>query len=591
MIQRPRSDLGTIVVHWLITASLLGAALTGLAIASVDFPDLWLVHHLGFLLPGENVWPLHLEMGIALIGSLAAYVTYMSRANLGGRVAFTAARLRALFMTGRPRWAAVNMLLYWMLFIALTLEILSGLLLFLGFGGMLTIHLHLTWFFLAYLVLHPTVHWLYGGEGQLWRIFRPQIRIPQPAPQLVDALIEHVQLLEAGKSYPDSVSKPPARGRPPKQAVTVAMPLAIAVAAGAAMLPLSTTVDERTRQSLRIVKIDAAMAPDINGDLSDAAWRRAPMTTVLTQHGANFEGGDSLIEVRAIHDGTFAYFAFTWTDPTRSLKHMPLVKREDGWHLMRSASAGNETQFYEDKFAVLLVAGGQPLLGKGIHFGRQPLRDKPESATGRGLHYLAAGVGDIWQWRAAHGGMAGWVDNGHFGAPLPASATEAAGRYTGGFALDPEPAPYRDNFDSISGEDTYPRVRPLRFPRTAARILRIESLNVDPENSDEGSYRSWLTADDSVPYSEELDRLLPSGAVIPSVLLTTVPVNRPDFAGPTGMGHWAGGRWCLEVRRRLDTGRPFDVAIKTGALMWVAAFDHAETWHTYHVRPLKLEVE
>ena len=40
---------------------------------------------------------------------------------------------------------------------------------------------------------------------------------------------------------------------------------------------------------------------------------------------------------------------------------------------------------------------------------------------------------------------------------------------------------------------------------------------------------------------------------------------------------------------RLATG--VDVAIKTGALMGVAAFDHAETWRTYHVRPLELEVE
>jgi hypothetical protein len=33
------------------------------------------------------------------------------------------------------------------------------------------------------------------------------------------------------------------------------------------------------------------------------------------------------------------------------------------------------------------------------------------------------------------------------------------------------------------------------------------------------------------------------------------------------------------------------VAIKTGALMWVAAFDQAETSHTYNVRPLELVVE
>ncbi len=128
----------------------------------------------------------------------------------------------------------------------------------------------------------------------------------------------------------------------------------------------------QSRQALRIVRINAAEAPVIDGDVSDAAWRRALAQTIVTQHGANFDGGESRVEVRALHDGTFAYFAFTWTDPTRSLKHMPLVKQEDGWRLMRSASVGNEAELHEDKFAVLLAAGGQHLIGKGIHFGGSP---------------------------------------------------------------------------------------------------------------------------------------------------------------------------------------------------------------------------
>ncbi len=297
----------------------------------------------------------------------------------------------------------------------------------------------------------------------------------------------------------------------------------------------------------------------------------------------------SKVEVRALHDGTFAYFAFTWTDPTRSLKHMPLVKQEDGWRLMRSASAGNEAELHEDKFAVLLAAGGGHLIGAGIHFGRQPIPGKPEGATGRGLHYIAGGYGDIWQWRASHGGLNGRVDNGHFGPPLPASAAHSAGRYPGGFELDPGGLPYQNNFELLSDRETYPLVRPRRFPKSHDALHLLQSMSLDPEKSDAETSAWWLKTDETEAFSDELNEQVPVGTIIPSVILAPQAAEQPtDIAGAA---RWAACRWTLEVKRRLDTGGQFDVAIKTGALMWVAAFDHAETWHTYHVRPLELEVE
>jgi hypothetical protein len=315
------------------------------------------------------------------------------------------------------------------------------------------------------------------------------------------------------------------------------------------------------------------------------------VTTVLTQHGANFDNGESKVEIRALNDGEFAYFAFTWTDPTRSLTHMPLVKREDGWHLMRSGPEGNETQFHEDKFAVLLAPGGQHLIGKGIHLGQQPLSDKPASATGRGLHFVESGLVDVWQWRASHGGMAGWVDDDHFGPPLEASGAASSMRYPGGFAQDPGASPYQDNFEVISNLETYPLVRPRRLPKDLNRALKLPALGLNPEISSPESADFWMLEDDSEPYSKERDRVLPVGSIIPSVILSLNFGRHSDFGDVTGTAHWAAGRWTLELKRRLDTGSPFDVPIKTGALMWVAPFDHAETWHSYHVRPLVLEVE
>ena len=46
-----------------------------------------------------------------------------------------------------------------------------------------------------------------------------------------------------------------------------------------------------------------------------------------------------------------------------------------------------------------------------------------------------------------------------------------------------------------------------------------------------------------------------------------------------------------EIARRLDTSSNHDVAIHSGIAMWVSAFDHSQTRHTRHMRPLILELE
>jgi Ethylbenzene dehydrogenase/Prokaryotic cytochrome b561 len=591
--QPPKTDLGTIVIHWLIASSLLVCAVTGLSIACADNPELFASRYFGFLLPGEEVWYYHLVFGVILFSSVLAYAAYIRRANLVSRIALPSIQLTT-FLRGRTLFTVLNVLLYWLLFAALASALITGFLLLAGWGEYWRrLHLNATWFFLGFFFFHPLLHWLYGGKSQLTRIFRPRLRLPKPAPELVDALIERVQQLETEKSTFAVAAAVTGGGNKPemRKAITVLAPLAFSAAAGAGAFLLCVSFEKASRETLKIIRVSPGSAPAIDGELSDAVWRKAPPATVLTQHGANFDGGESRIEVRAIHDGTFAYFTFIWHDPTRSFLHMPLVKREDGWHLMRSAGPGNETKVHEDKFAVLLAPGGRPLIGNGIHLGHKPVPGRPAGATGRGLHFIVGGSAEVWQWRASHGGMLGFIDHGHFSAPLPASATSVGGRYTGGFSLDGGPLPYRDNFEILTKEETSPRVRPHLLPSSAARILKLAALTIDPEKSDDRASSPWLTPSDSVPYSEEVDGLIPPGAVIPSIILFPDLIKDAASAGITGGAHWASGRWSLEVRRRLDTGNPSDTVIKTGALMWVAAFDHAETWHTYHIRPVKLEVE
>ncbi|MFX9740627.1 hypothetical protein ABTP03_19715, partial [Acinetobacter baumannii] len=74
---------------------------------------------------------------------------------------------------------------------------------------------------------------------------------------------------------------------------------------------------------LQVQRIASSDAPLLDGDTSDRVWRNSRATTLVTHHGDNFDGkGEARIEIRAVHDGTWAYFLFTWDDPTRSLKHL-----------------------------------------------------------------------------------------------------------------------------------------------------------------------------------------------------------------------------------------------------------------------------
>ena len=93
----------------------------------------------------------------------------------------------------------------------------------------------------------------------------------------------------------------------------------------------------------------------------------------------------------------------------------------------------------------------------------------------------------------------------------------------------------------------------------------------------------------SVPYSPERDRLIPDGTLVPGVIISGEYSG--DRADVRCAARWAAGRWALEVTRRLDTGSPYDLPIKTGTFMRVAAFDHAQIRHTRHVRPIRLELE
>jgi hypothetical protein len=283
-----------------------------------------------------------------------------------------------------------------------------------------------------------------------------------------------------------------------------------------------------------------------------------------------------------------------WDDPTRSLKHLPMVKTATGWRVMQEGfDRSDATGFFEDKFAVLLVPRYALIPGdRTFHAGKQPLPDKPATLSGRGMHYTTdGGYADMWQWHAAGGGLLGWVDDAHFGPPAPATEAQAQGQaaYKGGFAPDPGSASFSINFEERGPGGYDSAVRPKRLPRdhkkTAAAMGQVE---LRPDHSDPDGSIWWMTEQDSVPYNEEADARIPVGAMIPGMVITgSYSGDRADIRGAA---RWASGRWSLEAVRKLDTGSQYDTPVVTGAHMRVSVFDHTQSRHTRHIRPIRLEV-
>ncbi len=626
-----KTDYGTIILHWLLVGAFCVALFSGLRIATETPERLW-INLLDAVLPQQSVWVRHMQAALVLVAVALAYAVYMIRSGLHRRIRLDGVRFRGLFGRAEARLGAFNAFLCWVFFAAMLLLMASGGALYFGvLAGYNTamLHWYATWVILAFTALHVATHLKIGGLSQLLRIFRPTV-LPPP-PKELDA-VELLTMLAERSADParkslrrDEVSsRTPSGGHPSGGAARMnnddapsrpartqtrgesggarrphstfqANPLVVAAAVAITGTSFILAADRLTVDQLEIRRIDHADAPILDGDTSDRAWRKAVPFFVETNEGGNFDGkGQTRVEIRAVHDENWAYFLFIWEDSTRSLKHFPLVKSADGWRVLHDGlESGDEHEFHEDKFSVLLTTSDLALAGdRTFHASPHPVAGAPPTMTGRGLHFSMAGYADVWEWKATSGST-GWMDDAHFGPPLEPTPMQAHHviPYKGGFAPDPGAANYSDNFaiqeDVLGGRRL---IAPLRLPKDlAAMTAAIGNVDFDQDHGDEDGSRWFMTEQESVPYSADADARIPSGTTIPGVIIAG------EFAGDRAdvrcAARWASGRWALEVARRLDTGSEYDVPIKSGTFMRVAAFDHNQIRHTRHVRPIRLEVE
>jgi hypothetical protein len=221
--------------------------------------------------------------------------------------------------------------------------------------------------------------------------------------------------------------------------------------------------------------------------------------------------------------------------------------------------------------------------------------DRPSSLNERGLHYTTDGSYiDMWQWKASRGGLLGVMDDQYMGPIRQATADEAAkrARYQGGYWNDPGKTLYSYNFP-FEGPGGYQNaVVPKRLPKDPKAIAAAMGA-FDPANPDahagEGA-KTWLLDSESMPYTAEADAAIPVGTVMPGVLIAGQPEG--DRAHLNAGARWENGHWMLEVSRDLVTGSQYDKDFVAGQplYMWVSVFDHTQTRHTRHVRPVTIEL-
>src|SRR5450631_3278606 len=725
-MRKRKTDYGTIILHWLLVAAFGVAFVTGMRIAS-EAPERSWINSFDAVLP-QNVWVMHMQAAVVLVAVALAYTIYVLRSGLGRRIRLDKVRLRGLVGRGQARRGAVNILLYWVFFVAMLALMASGGLMYFGyFAGydVATLHWYATGVVLGFAGLHVLSHLRIGGTSQLLRIFRPTgLSAPPPeldAVELLTMLVEQSARLQPESGGADKTAsetrmqpvqraalvqpvqhetrvqpvrraapvrpvqrearvqavrreaplqpvqrearvqpvqreallrpvqreaplqavqreallqpiqreaplqptprlKDATRGRPPLRSAAThpalgpaaksrtskprnptfqSNPFVVAAAIAIAGASIVVATDRLAVDQLQIHRISSADVPILDGDTSDRAWRSIQPFSVMTNQGGNFDGkGESRIDIRAVHDGTWAYFLFTWDDPTRSLKHLPLVKEIDGWHMLHNGyESGDEHEYNEDKFSVLLTTLDATLAGdRTFHAGTHPIPEAPPTMTGRGLHYTTGNdvYVDVWLWKATSTGATGWMDDSHFGPPLDPTPMQVRNvvPYRGGFAPDPGTANYADNFimsdePAVGGKRM---ITPRRLPSDLAKTTAaMGEMDLDPNHGESDGARWFMTEAESVPYSSQQDGTVPVGTVIPGVIIGG------EFSGDRAdircAARWASGHWALEVARRLDTHSKYDVPLQTGVFMRVAAFDHSQIRHTRHVRPIRLEVE
>jgi hypothetical protein len=331
-------------------------------------------------------------------------------------------------------------------------------------------------------------------------------------------------------------------------------------------------------QILHVAKIPNDIFIKIDGVDSEAIWKNAKPVTIHAYGGANFKDGATDITVKALHNDKEIYFLITWDDPTKSIRHLPLMKTKNGWKVIQDGFYSfDERSYYEDKLAIMFSKNGCFGASKTAHLGAKPLKDKQANWSQKGYHYTTDNsLHDLWQWKATRSNHMSMATDCYFAQP--ATLKVGKRRYKAGYQCDDK---YSGGFTMNYKWYKKDIVTPKRMPRNPQWLDKFQISNQNLE---------WIIPwYDFKPYNKNDDNYS-VGTIMPSVIYKSNK-EEGDRADVSAFGIYKNGKWQVELVRFLNTNSKYDLEIKTGMHMWVSAFDHVQIAHTRESRALYLELE
>src|SRR5258705_5902599 len=105
-MKHPKTDYGTIILHWLFVAAFGVAFVSGMRIATEAPGRLW-INLFDSVLPRESVWNAHMQAAVAIMAVSPAHSIYLLRSRLARPGPLDPGRLRGPVPGGRAGLRAV----------------------------------------------------------------------------------------------------------------------------------------------------------------------------------------------------------------------------------------------------------------------------------------------------------------------------------------------------------------------------------------------------------------------------------------------------------------------------------------------------
>jgi PAS domain S-box-containing protein len=268
-----------------------------------------------------------------------------------------------------------------------------------------------------------------------------------------------------------------------------------------------------------ILSAKKAQVPiELDGHAIEEDWKQANELIIKIQDGSI---GKVEVSLKALYDKEYLYIYATWPDPTQSIG-------KDMWEFngVNWTSSGNE-----DRIGFIWNVDNSI---SGFNIGGCAM-----ICHGDRMHTNSPGeLGDLWHWKAGRTNPLGYADDEWIDNAVVEGYTEEAKE--GAIHADGTELLYKEGYlKNINSDGTGPKY-----------------YEPNPEDTLDGKFIFWEEVENGDAVEASGNTRFSAGDLAPGYILKRPAGNRADI---DAKGTWQGGKWQLELRRRLNTGYDNDV--------------------------------